>query len=315
MTDGCTLSQAVPKALRAGVGSAKRVLAHATQSAIAALRTRGSASSLIGDASDRIEQHLALSSMARDYETLRPKLSALRAAVPTVATWDDHDYGQNDAGAEWALRADARRLFCTFWFGVAGCPNEEALQATEEAGDVEEEGGVYSAHSFMIGRGRWVQLILLDTRSHRSPWRRRADRAAAGADDASTAAAYDGAYEPHDASYHGGDGGPRMLDERQWAWLAAQLRECTPDGGAFTLRLIASSTQVLRSPNGQEAWENMPGEAARLRDVIARTYATRVVLISGDVHYAEVSDQSAEHRSTCRHSRRKACSTHFLCFS
>ena len=31
-----------------------------------------------------------------------PGLAALRSRVPHLATWDDHDYGKNDAGADFA---------------------------------------------------------------------------------------------------------------------------------------------------------------------------------------------------------------------
>jgi alkaline phosphatase D len=38
-------------------------------------------------------------------------LMALRATVPHLATWDDHDYGKNDAGADFAGKAQAQQLF------------------------------------------------------------------------------------------------------------------------------------------------------------------------------------------------------------
>src|ERR671913_1923743 len=44
-----------------------------------------------------------------------PGLAALRASVPHLATWDDHDYGKNDAGADFAFRDQAQKLFLDFW--------------------------------------------------------------------------------------------------------------------------------------------------------------------------------------------------------
>ncbi len=44
-----------------------------------------------------------------------PGLALLRSTVPHLATWDDHDYGKNDAGADFAGRQDAQRLFLQFW--------------------------------------------------------------------------------------------------------------------------------------------------------------------------------------------------------
>src|SRR5918994_1684954 len=40
-----------------------------------------------------------------------PGLMRVRTEIPSLATWDDHDYGKNDAGADFAGRRDAQRLF------------------------------------------------------------------------------------------------------------------------------------------------------------------------------------------------------------
>ena len=40
---------------------------------------------------------------------------ALRATTPTVATWDDHDYGDNDAGKEFPFRVESKEIFLKFW--------------------------------------------------------------------------------------------------------------------------------------------------------------------------------------------------------
>ena len=44
-----------------------------------------------------------------------PGFVALRSTIPHLATWDDHDYGKNDAGADFTGRHDAQRLFLQFW--------------------------------------------------------------------------------------------------------------------------------------------------------------------------------------------------------
>ena len=48
-----------------------------------------------------------------------PEFSKFRLKVPLVGTWDDHDYGQNDAGVEFAPKVDAQTELLDF-FGV-GC--------------------------------------------------------------------------------------------------------------------------------------------------------------------------------------------------
>ena len=49
-------------------------------------------------------------------------IAALRARVPVLATWDDHDYGRNDAGADFAHKEKAQRLFLDYWGIGAGDP-------------------------------------------------------------------------------------------------------------------------------------------------------------------------------------------------
>ena len=43
-------------------------------------------------------------------------------AYPIIATWDDHDYGENDAGAEFPFKNRAKDLFFEFWGEPAGSP-------------------------------------------------------------------------------------------------------------------------------------------------------------------------------------------------
>ena len=276
MTDGCEPRRALARLARALARNA-RELAHAAIGAFAPASAPP-----------------AMHELASNYEVLRAKLAPLfrfgdsgarvDARPRAYASWDDHDFGENDAGASFAHAADAQSRFCAFWYGPSGCPHAP--------------DGVYSSHAFHTddgtGDARWVQLILLDTRSHRTDLLRAREAAAAADGDAVCAveavAARDNDYVPFAAcDRSGGDGAPTMLGEAQWAWLEQTLRARAPDGSPFSLRLLASPTQVLRSWNGQEAWANMPDERARLRATIAAARAERVVLLSGDVHYGELS--------------------------
>ena len=51
--------------------------------------------------------------MQAKYEKLQADagFQRLRSACPTLATWDDHDYGVNDGGAEYPKRVESQRLF------------------------------------------------------------------------------------------------------------------------------------------------------------------------------------------------------------
>src|SRR5438132_2719986 len=79
-----------------------------------------------------------------------PGYQKLLKTCPVLATWDDHDYGRNDAGAEYPKKDEAQAAFLDF-FGV---PKDSPRRKQE---------GVYHAEVFGPP-GKRVQIILLDTR-------------------------------------------------------------------------------------------------------------------------------------------------------
>jgi len=182
----------------------------------------------------------------------QPGYQALRASSRVLATWDDHDYGLNDAGAEYTARVQSQQAFLDF----LGVP---------EASPRRGRAGIH--HSEVFGEpGRRVQVILLDTRYHRSRLDRQPERLAGR-----------GPYAPSN------DPDRTMLGAEQWRWLRAQLEQ------PAELRIIASSVQFVASEHGWETWGNMPLERARLLELIGSTGASGVVLLSGDRHAAEIS--------------------------
>ena len=88
------------------------------------------------------------------YETLaaKPGFRELRAAAPWVATWDDHDFGRNDGGGGYPLKAASRALFREFW------DHGQEIPADRD--------GVYFAKTFPA-HGKTLQIVLLDTRYNR----------------------------------------------------------------------------------------------------------------------------------------------------
>src|SRR5438046_491914 len=48
----------------------------------------------------------------------QPGYQKLKKTCPILATWDDHDYGANDAGAEYPRKKEAQQVFLDF-FGVS----------------------------------------------------------------------------------------------------------------------------------------------------------------------------------------------------
>ncbi|MDF1853621.1 MAG: alkaline phosphatase D family protein [Verrucomicrobiales bacterium] len=184
-----------------------------------------------------------------------PGFSLLRATCPILATWDDHDFGLNDAGGDYAKKRESQKIFSDFWGDPLSSPRRQ-------------RPGVYDAH--VIGpEGKRVQIILLDTRYFRGPLQTGERRVG-------------GPYYPNE------DPAVPLLGEAQWQWLEEQLKQ------PAEIRVIASSIQFIAEAAGQETWSNLPSERQRLIDLIAKTGAAGVVFVSGDRHWSDLSVQREE---------------------
>lgn len=179
-----------------------------------------------------------------------PAFSRLLNSCPVMATWDDHDYGANDAGADYMKRHESQQVFLDFWEDPPDSPRRQ-------------RPGVYSSQLFGP-TGMRLQIILLDTRFFRGPLQRGKRRVG-------------GPYYP------GSDPDITMLGSAQWSWLEKQLRQ------PAEIRIIASSIQCIAEAAGQETWSNLPLERKRLFELVRTTHAQGVVFISGDRHWAELS--------------------------
>ncbi|XP_066318786.1 uncharacterized protein [Miscanthus floridulus] len=95
--------------------------------------------------------------LRRRYQLARaqPGYARLRETAQVIGTWDDHDYGLNDAGKEFSGKVITQRLLLDF------------LDEPEDS-KRRKQAGVYA--SYMFGpEGKRVKVILLDTRYHRDP--------------------------------------------------------------------------------------------------------------------------------------------------
>jgi alkaline phosphatase D len=190
--------------------------------------------------------------MQAKYDVLAatPKFTELMKACPVHATWDDHDYGLNDAGAEYEKRDEAQKIFVDFWGDAPDSPRRS-------------RPGIYEAK--ICGEaGTRVQVIMLDTRYFRGPLKKGEKRVG-------------GVYYPNE------DKTVTMLGEAQWAWLEEELQK------PAEVRLLVSSIQCVSEASGHETWANLPHERQRLFDLIAKTKANGVIILSGDRHWAELS--------------------------
>ncbi|WP_417444291.1 alkaline phosphatase D family protein [Joostella sp.] len=192
--------------------------------------------------------------MRKDYEEQRYQdgYRELKKSVDVIGTWDDHDYGLNDGGAEWKMKAQAQELFLNFM----DVPKNDPRRNQE---------GVYHAKTYHTNAGD-VKVIVLDTRYFRSPLTKNLG------DDGKR-------FMPNPK----GEG--TILGAEQWQWLTKELTNSTA-----TFNIIVSSIQVLSNKHGFEAWGNFPAEVDKLFKLIKVSKAKRVLLLSGDRHISEFSE-------------------------
>ncbi len=197
----------------------------------------------------------------------QPGLRRLCERTPVLAIWDDHDFGEDDAGGDFPMKEISRQLFCDFWGESA-----QSLRRTRD--------GIYDALVFAAG-GKRLQVIIPDLRFNRTPLRRRQlgdmpykTWAKRFEDDP---LGVPGPYERNP------DLAATMLGPTQWRWLEQQLAQ------PADVRIFASSVQVVADFPGWEGWSNFAADQQRLLQTIRRHRANGLVCVSGDMHYAEVS--------------------------
>ncbi len=209
---------------------------------------------MIGDNVYGDSKDAELTKLRKAYYTLaqRAEWQRFRSAQPMLATWDDHDYGDNDEGGKFAPKGLAQKLFADFWDLPADAP-------------ARRRDGIYD--SVIIGpAGKRVQIILLDTRYFRSDLTPTDQRNAPGKE----------RYLPSTAQ------GQDMLGAAQWAWLEKELKK------PADLRILASSIQIIAEGHGWERWGLLPAEQDRLYRLLAQTKVKGLFAISGDRHSAAI---------------------------
>lgn len=183
----------------------------------------------------------------------------LDSATKIFATWDDHDFGRNDAGKWYPYKKESKEIFLKFF--------KEPAES-----DRRKHEGIY--HTEYISSGdKTIQVILLDVRTFRNDL-----------------LLYDtSAKLPRESYFYKPDYIPHvstdstLLGTEQWQWLETELAK------PADLRLICSGSQFSIEYNGYEAWANFPHEQKRMLELIKKTKANGVIFLTGDVHYAEIS--------------------------
>ena len=83
----------------------------------------------------------------------KPEYQLLQKRTRFIATWDDHDYGDNDIGRHYSLKAESKEIFLKHW----KIPANDIRRMRE---------GIYTSY-FYSSKGKTVQVIVLDTRTFR----------------------------------------------------------------------------------------------------------------------------------------------------
>lgn len=189
----------------------------------------------------------------------KPEFQLLRNSTKLFATWDDHDFGRNDAGKHYPFKAESKEIFLSFFREPENSPRRQ-------------HEGIYHTEYLRTG-DKTIQLLLLDVRTFRNDL-----------------LLYDSSAKlPRGHYFYRPDYVPHtstdstLLGEAQWKWLEEELKK------PADLRLVCSGSQFSIEYNGYEAWANFPHEQKRMLDLIKSTQASGVIFLTGDVHYAEIS--------------------------
>lgn len=176
----------------------------------------------------------------------------LRESIPTMAIWDDHDYGLNDGGAEWSGKYEAKEDFLKHFPYVKSSINTK-------------QDGLF--HSKIFGtKKNLVQIILLDTRWNRSNLIKNPDLT-----------------QPLKKYLPNLDKKTTLLGSQQWQWLERELEK------KADIRFIISSIQLIADGHSFEKWGLFPHERERFFNLLKKSQAQNVFILSGDRHLASIA--------------------------
>ena len=175
--------------------------------------------------------------------------------TPMMATWDNHDYGHHSAGEKFPLKNQSKLIFLNFF----GEPEDSERR---------NRPGIYDAKVFGPP-GKRTQIVLLDTRTFKT------EQILAERPEGVTGSL--GKFAPNASQ------AATVLGADQWDWLYRQLDQ------PAEVRLIVSSGQVVANEKGMDEWGSYPLERRRLFDALKTVGQGKVLILSGNVHFSEIS--------------------------
>lgn len=197
--------------------------------------------------------------------------------ISVIGTWDDHDYGANDYGKQMPQRKERQDLLMDFL--------DVPLHSKRR-----QRKGVYSSVTYGAAP-KMVKIILLDTRSGRDTHCIPSIGAISlpggiGSLMASLTRYFSSLFKlQYRVPYCRN---ARILDDEQWHWFEKQINESDAQ-----LNIIVSSIQVLTSNPFTESFGQFPLERERLLNILNQS-GKHVLIISGDVHFGEISGQEGK---------------------
>jgi alkaline phosphatase D len=199
-------------------------------------------------------EDLALLKKRYEKQKSNPDYQKLINICSVTGTWDDHDYGINDAGKYFAKKKESKNLL----FDFLGMGKSNLAWA---------HTGVYN--SVVIGqKNQRIKVINLDTRYFR--------------DTVIKFSFVDTLTQKTLTNYKVNPTGD-ILGEDQWQWLTNELQDREPE-----LFILNSSIQVIPDEHRFEKWSNFPSARARLLALLEAS-KKNVIIISGDRHISEFS--------------------------
>ena len=196
-------------------------------------------------------------------------MQTMLATTSVIGIWDDHDFGENDAGVEYPQKEASRQIMLDYFNVPKDSPRRTRVD------------GIYTSQILIQDKTK-VQLILPDLRWNRSPLESVGQLEYLN----SKAPNNLGPYIPSENKTS------TLLGEVQWHWLEQQLQQ------PADVRIFASSIQLLPEFSGWESWANFPHERQRFLALLDKYQITNLIIVSGDTHWSELSQITRKNGKT-----------------
>lgn len=204
----------------------------------------------------------------------------LQTGINVFGTWDDHDYGSNNADGTFPYKVQNAKEYVrfldspkdTFYYqraqtgkGIYGVqvwdfarPEGDQLLSDLEAGL--EPDLPFDTNDTTLSE-QSVAVFVLDVRSFKTPWKKSTK----------------GRFQPD----FDGD----FLGEEQWNWFEEAISRSRARVNVIVQGLNVHSYQM--TANNREDWTKYPTAQHRLYQAVLQPNVRNPIFVSGDVHYAQ----------------------------